>query len=381
MNRPLALHLKAALLCSLAAVALSLPLLWVPLVAGWSGWVPTSTSPRAEAVLAVLAALWVAWCVVDIPRRDLKILIWVASLWLLLSGIWLAGLYGWPSGMLVPTTAAALAGVGGLIFSFTPYGSRRLRWEKLVGPRVSRSVLKDRIDEQHLEEKPQEKFVYIAEVLWPSDSDEDRESWETMTLQASEAARQFLLGRGFLERCDAEGMRVVFGCWGEDPEHDELVQMLWQWVGRHGGTVALSKGSCLVGVGHLPTGPRWTMRGRAVRRTARLAATARGYGAKLVVEEAMAKTLPAGWVTRPLSWWDFEGERSLVREVVGRSEDFSPAEAERVRRWERAWEAFWQADWETAESLFLGMAKESDDAVARIFALRSSSARRGGRLV
>lgn len=379
MNRPLALHLKAALLCALAAVALSLPLLWVPLVAGWSGWLP-STSPRVEAVLAVLAALWVAWCVVDIPRRDLKILIWLASLWLLLSGIWLAGLYGWPSGMLVPATAAALAGAGGLIFSFTPYGSRRVRWEKLVGPRVSRSVLKDRIDELDLEERPQEKLVHVAEVLWPAGTDEDRESWEAMTLQASEAARQFLQAGGFLERCDAEGIRVVFGCWGDDPEHDHVLQTLWQWVDLNGGTVALSQGSCLIGVGHLPTGPRLTLRGRTVRRAARLAATARGYGARLVVEETLAKTLPADWVTRRLSWWEFEGERSLVREVVGPADDLSPAESERLRRWDRAWEAFWQADWETAEGLFLGMAKESDDAVARIFALRSSAARRGGQI-
>jgi hypothetical protein len=379
MNRPLALHLKAALLCALAAVALSLPLLWAPLVAGWSGWV-SSTSPRVEAVLAVLAALWVAWCVVDIPRRDLKILIWLASLWLLLSGIWLAGLYGWPSGMLVPATAAALAGAGGLIFSFTPYGSRRVRWEKLVGPRVSRNVLKDRIDELDLEERPQEKLVHVAEVLWPAGTDEDRESWEAMTLQASDAARQFLQAGGFLERCDAEGMRVVFGCWGDDPEHDQVVQTLWQWVDRNGGTVALSRGSCLIGVGHLPIGPRLTLRGRTVRRVARLAATARGYGARLVVEETLAKTLPASWVTRRLSWWEFEGERSLVREVVGPADDLSPAESERLRRWDRAWEAFWQADWETAEGLFLGMAKESDDDVARIFALRSSAARRGGQI-
>jgi hypothetical protein len=98
------------------------------------------------------------------------------------------------------------------------------------------------------------------------------------------------------------------------------------------------------------------------------------------MEDAMVQALPKAWVTRRLAWWDFEGERVLLREVVGPASDLSPTESERVCRWERAWEAFWQADWESAEILFLGLAKESDDAVARIFALRSSSARRGGQL-
>lgn len=380
MNRPLALHLKAALLCALAAVALSLPLIWVPMVNAGVSWWPTSVTPRTEAVLALLAALWVAWCVVDIPRRDLKILIWAGSVWLLLSGIWLAGLYGWPSGMLVPVTAAVLSGAAALFFSFTPYGSRRVRWEKLVGSRVSRRVLRGHIDERHLDERPQERVVSVAEVLWPSGTDEGHEPWLAMTLQATSAAEQLLPGGGFMERCDAEGARVVFGCWGDDPGHEEVVRLLWQWLQRNGGTAAVARGGCMVGVGNLPTGPRWTLRGSTVRRASRLAATARGYGARLVMEDAMVQALPKAWVTRRLAWWDFEGERVLLREVVGPASDLSPTESERVRRWERAWEAFWQADWESAEILFLGLAKESDDAVARIFALRSSSARRGGQL-
>ena len=69
MKHPLALHLKAALICALVAIVLALPLLWVPLLPTWQGWRPPVINPRAEAILAVFVALRVAWCVVDIPRR------------------------------------------------------------------------------------------------------------------------------------------------------------------------------------------------------------------------------------------------------------------------------------------------------------------------
>ena len=119
MKRPLVLHLKAALICALVAIVLALPLLWFPLLPSWTGWRPPMVSPRIEAIVAVIVALWVAWCVVDIPRMSLKVLVWLATLWLLGGGIWLAGLYGYPSSSLVPLTAAGLAGAGGLFFSLS----------------------------------------------------------------------------------------------------------------------------------------------------------------------------------------------------------------------------------------------------------------------
>ena len=47
MKHPLALHLKAALICALVAIVLALPLLWVPLLPTWQGWRPPVINPRA----------------------------------------------------------------------------------------------------------------------------------------------------------------------------------------------------------------------------------------------------------------------------------------------------------------------------------------------
>ncbi len=375
MNRPLALHLKAALICALIGIVLALPLLWVPMLPAWQGWRPPVVSPRAEAILAVVMALWVAWCVVDIPRRGLKILIWLATLWLLGGGIWLAGLYGYASSSLVPLAAAGLAGAGALAFSFTPPGSRRARWQSLVGGRVAPEFLRARIDERHLEDGPRSEVLAVAEVLWPGHADvESHEAWQGLPELAARAARHFHQVGGYLERCDGEGALFAFGMWGQPASPDDVVAALWYWVNKAGGCAALTRGECVTGVGRFPSGARWTLAGAPLRRARRMAAAARGYAAGLLIEEAVATEVGDGWRSRRLAWWDFEGDRLLLHEVTRPAGEQSKDDD--LRGWDRAWDAFWEGRWAEAENAFAALARERDDAAARIFALRSAAARR-----
>lgn len=376
MKRPLALHLKAALICALLAIALSLPLLWAPLLPGWTWWRPPVVDPRAEAVIAFIVAFWVAWCVVDIPRRGLKILIWVASLWLLGSGIWIAGLYGHVASSLVPVTSALLAGFCGLFFSFTPLGSRRARWQSLVGPRVAPGFLRARIDESQLAGEPRAAVLAVAEILWPGAPGDEHQTWSASAECAGRAARHFQQVGGYLERCDAEGARFVFGLWGQESPPAALVDVLWRWLAQAGGCAALARGECVCGVGELPVEPRWTVGGAPLRRASRMASAARGYAARLLVEDGLAADIVDGWHFRRIAWWDFEGNRFLLHEVTGPEQGAAAGAADDLRRWEYAWEAFWNGDWMTAENSFAALARERDDAVARIFALRSQAARR-----
>lgn len=375
MNRPLALHLKAALLCALAGLVLALPLLWVPALPGWSGWRPAVSSPRAEALLALLASLWVAWCVVDIPRRSLKILVWLATLWLLGGGVWLAGLYGYPFSSLVPLTAAGLAGAGALAFSFTPAGSRRARWQSVVGGRVAPEFLRSRIDERSLEDGPRTEPLAVAEVLWPGVAGaEAQEAWKALPELTARAARHFQQAGGYLERCDGEGALFAFGLWGQSASTDEIVGALWQWVKEAGGCAALSRGECVTGIGLFPPEARWTLGGAPLRRARRMAAAARAYAAGVLVEEALAGDVSGRWAARRLAWWDFEGESVLLHEITGPTD--AAGREEDLRRWDAAWAAFWDGRWAEAENAFAAMARERDDAAARIFALRSAAARR-----
>ena len=374
MNRPLVLHLKAALLCAFASIALALPLLWLPLLPAWQGWRPPVASPRAEAVLAVLAALAVAWCVVDIPRRGLKILIWLATLWLLGGGIWLAGLYGYPSNSLVPLTAAALAGLLALAFSFTPAGSRRARWQSLVGGRVAPAFLRARIDERHLDDGPRSEVLAVAEVLWPPLAGDDHAAWQGLGRLADRAARHFQRSGGYLERSDGEGALFAFGLWGQPADPNELVGALWEWVGEAGGCAALTRGECMTGVGRFPAEARWTVGGAPLRRARRMAAAARGYAARVLVEETLAADVADRWASRRMAWWEFDGDRLLLQEITGPGEN--AAAVDEARQWDRGWEAFWAGQWAEAENAFAALARERDDAAARVFALRAAAARR-----
>jgi hypothetical protein len=115
-----------------------------------------------------------------------------------------------------------------------------------------------------------------------------------------------------------------------------------------------------------------------MRRASRMAAAARAYAAGLLVEDAVAAEVVEGWRFRRLAWWDFEGSRFLLHEVTGSEQNAPAGAADDLRRWEYAWEAFWNGDWLAAENGFAALARERDDAAARIFALRSQAARRGG---
>jgi len=364
------------LVCGLIGVVLALPLLWVPLLPAWQGWKPPLVSPRAEAMLAFVMALWVAWCVVDIPRRGLKILVWFATVWLLGSGIWLSGLYGFDASSLVPVTAAGIAGAAALAFSSSAAGSRRARWEKLVGPRVTRDVLRSRIEESNLDEKPRSAVLAVLEVLWPGAASDEHNAWTGFSMCSFRAGEHFGRAGAYLERCDAEGARFVLGLWGRDARPTDVVSAAWEWVRKAGGCVAIVRGECIAGVGNLPTGPRWTLSGAPLRKAARMAAAARGYAAGVMVDDSLAGELGEDWCTRPIAWWDFEGDRLLLREVRGPKEGDDAASTEDLRRWEHAWDAFWSGDWAAAENGFAALAREREDAAARIFAMRSEAARR-----
>ena len=109
-----------------------------------------------------------------------------------------------------------------------------------------------------------------------------------------------------------------------------------------------------------------------------MASAARGYAARVMVEDALANQLAEAWLTRRMAWWDFEGERILLREIVGSTEDEASEASVDVERWDRAWEALWRGHWVDAEKGFASLARERDDVAARIFALRSAAARRHG---
>lgn len=377
MNRPLTLHLKAALLCGLLGLSVALPLLWVPLLPGWNGWRPPLVSPRVEALLAAAAAFWVAWCVVDIPRRSLKILVWLATLWLLGSGVWLFGLYGYDSSSLVPLASAFIAGIAALVFSLTPAGSRRVRWQSLVGGRVAPAFLRKRIDEHHLSEDPKRETLVVVETLWPNGGDEVA-AWSGMTGVAGEAARHFQNAGGYLERCDSGGACFVFGCWGQESGAALVVQAVWDWIRKAGGCAAITRGECVSGAADFPSGRRWTVAGTPLRRTARMAAAARGYAVGVMVEDALLDELDGTWLSRRMAWWDFEGQRILIREIRGPASEEISESTDDLTRWDRAWEAFWNGNWVDAENGFASLAREKGDAAARIFALRCAAARRHG---
>jgi hypothetical protein len=138
----------------------------------------------------------------------------------------------------------------------------------------------------------------------------------------------------------------------------------------------LTRGECVTGVGRFPSEARWTVGGTPLRRARRMASAARGYAAGLLVEESLATEVGEGWQSRRMAWWDFDGDRLLLHEVTGPADEESRDDDR--RGWDRAWDAFWEGRWAEAENAFASLARDRDDAAARVFALRSAAARRAG---
>lgn len=375
MKRLPTLHLKAALVCALAAIVLALPILWIPQLPAWTGWRLPVGNPGAEAILACLAAFWTAWCVVDIPRPALKFLVFAGTLWLLGSGIWLCGLFGHQTFSVVPLTAAGLAGAGAFAFALSPVGSRRARWESLVGPRVSRDILRQRINEGDLDPSPRALLLSVVDVLWP-EAGGGPEAWRAVEQASARAASHFQEAGAYLERCDAEGARFVFGLWSRDVAERDVVAAAWAWVVREGGHAAAARGECLAGVASLPVDARWSLNGSSLRKASRMAAAARGYGARFLVEDNPAADLSVDWTSRRIAWWEFEGDNLLLREITGPKSEADAASGDQLRRWEQAWESFWSGDWPASSNAFSALARETGDPCARLFALRSQEAQR-----
>jgi hypothetical protein len=154
------------------------------------------------------------------------------------------------------------------------------------------------------------------------------------------------------------------------------VEALWGWVKDAGGCAALTRGECVAGVGDFPSERRWTLAGAPLRKAKRMASAARGYAARVIVEDGLAGEVGGTWQSRRVVWWDFEGQRVLLHEITGPAGEKDATQGEDLRRWDRAWEAFWDGNWAAAENAFADLAREHGDAAARVFALRSSAARR-----
>lgn len=178
-----------------------------------------------EMSVVVVAALGVAWAVIEVSPLFGKITAAVGGLLVLsvLSPIF--ALYGVLFDPLAPLAAAALSAIGAFVYARTPAGKRKGLLEEAVGPRISAGIFRRLLEsptDPGFEGTRREVTTLVCCLFPPETGHAGNAPADTLTMGSLflRSVSTFLLGRGaYLEEAGPEKVRVSFGMLEATPDH------------------------------------------------------------------------------------------------------------------------------------------------------------------
>ncbi len=178
-------------------------------------------APRADRVLhyalTAFFAFGIAWTTIDIPRDSLKLVIALGALVQVVAAVWVANLLGLFFSPFASFTAVLGSAVIGLFYSQTEAGSRKRLLRQVLGDRVSGATFKSLLDAPfppNLEGERRDVTVVVCEIFNHDDLEEMLAATDYVALTNSfrRNASELLVERGgYLDECDGESIRVIFG--------------------------------------------------------------------------------------------------------------------------------------------------------------------------
>jgi len=175
--------------------------------------------------LFLLCAFGIAWTTIDIPRLSLKAVIAVGALLQVVSMVFVLRLLDvffspFPSMIAIASSFAA-----GLAYSRSEAGSRKRVMRQILGDRVSTRTFYALLNSSsplNLEGERREISIIVCEIFNHDDLEASLSAPDYVALTNSfrRNAADFLVERGgYLDECDGESLRVVFGAPLADPDH------------------------------------------------------------------------------------------------------------------------------------------------------------------
>ena len=175
--------------------------------------------------LVLLLAFGIAWTTIDLDRIAFKLGIALAALAETVTTTWVANLQGAYFSPFAGITAIVLAAGGALAFSQSAIGRRKRTLQQLLGDRVSKGAFTKLVDGKmplNFDGELREATVLVCEILNHEEllATLRTDNYVAMTNSFLENAADFLVERGaYLDECDGENLRVVFGAPLPDPAH------------------------------------------------------------------------------------------------------------------------------------------------------------------
>lgn len=167
--------------------------------------------------LLVLFAYGIAWTTIDIPRVSLKAVIATGAFVQVLAMVLILPLYGVFFSPFASLIAILCSFAGGLLYSRSEAGSRKRVMRQILGDRVSTKTFYALLNGPaplNLEGERRDISILVCEIFNHDDLEASLTAPDYVALTNSfrRNAADFLVERGgYLDECDGESLRVVFG--------------------------------------------------------------------------------------------------------------------------------------------------------------------------
>jgi adenylate cyclase len=195
-------------------------------LASFLGKTEVPMPPRAiQYPLFVLLGFWTIWTTIDIPKLSLKLIIAAGTLLQVLTAVWVLNLYNIFFSPFASLLAIGLGFLTAFGYSRGEAGGRKRVLAQVVGDRVSKKTFLALLDSEkplNLEGERRELTVVVCEIFNHDDLEHALSAPDYVALTNSfrSNASDFLVERGgYLDECDGESVRVVFGAPLADEHH------------------------------------------------------------------------------------------------------------------------------------------------------------------
>ncbi len=175
--------------------------------------------------LILLLSFGIAWTTIDLNRLPLKLGIALAALAETVTATWVANLHGAYFSPFASITEIVIAAGAASVFAQSAAGLRKRMLQQLLGDRVSKRTFARLVDGNmplNFEGELREATVLVCEILNHEEllATLRTDNYVALTNSFLENATDFLVEQGaYLDECDGEALRVVFGAPLHDTEH------------------------------------------------------------------------------------------------------------------------------------------------------------------
>lgn len=327
--------------------------------------------------LVLLFSLGIAWTTIDISRLALKSTVALVALLETVTAVWVLNLFGIFFSPFATLLAIILAFAAGVVYAQTSAGGRKKTLHVLLGDRVSPRTFEALLNNNsplEFEGEVREASVVVCELF---NHDElvaalRIPDYVAMTNAFLRNAADFLVEHGgYLDECDGESLRVVFGAPLADGKHAaraceaalDLTERLDAvnrechsvWGHRFDFRIGVNSGEMVMAAYGSRRLGAFSVTGEPVEFTRRLCAANTIYGSRVLISAGAFAYAETAIEVRPMELiqrFRDEPEREEVYELIARRGALSPRESSRrdlfwkgivlfrERRWDEAMIAF-----------------------------------------